>query len=185
MTFEYMKIKDALDSLGYQTEEIDLSFRKAYIFKYKGTSICLCLIDIGAPMAGAELEILLALGVEYIILMGGVGVLNPNIARWTIIVPNKAIRDEGTSYHYEKPAPYAFPSSRLSSLIKEVLRKRGLRFVEGAVWTTDAFYRETSAKRRAFMQGGAVCVDMEASALFSIARFRGKELAGHPLRHVE
>lgn len=49
-------------------------------------------------MAGAELEELLALGVEYAILMGGVGVLSPNIPRWTVIIPNKAIRDEGTSY---------------------------------------------------------------------------------------
>jgi len=109
--------------------------------------------------------------------MGGVGVLSRDIPKWTIIVPDRAVRDEGTSYHYEKPAPYTFPSSRLSRLIKEILKKRGLRFVEGAVWTTDAFYRETSRKRETFMRGGAVCVDMEASALFSIAKFRGRKLA--------
>ena len=177
LTFQYMEVRDILDSLGYQMEEIDLSFEKAYIFKYKGIPVCLFQLGIGAPMAGAELEDLLALGVEYAILMGGVGVLSPDIPRWRIIVPNKAIRDEGTSYHYEKPAPYSFPDSRLSWLIKEVLKERRLRFVEGAVWTTDAFYRETSRKREAFMRGGAVCVDMEASALFSIAKFRGRKLA--------
>ena len=177
LTFQYMEAKDILESLGYRMREVDLSFGKAYIFEYKDVPICLFMLDIGAPIAGAELEVLLALGVEYAILTGGVGVLNSDIPRWTIVVPNKAIRDEGTSYHYEKPSPYAFPSSRLLRLIKEVLRKRVLRFVEGAVWTTDAFYRETSKKRETFMQGGAVCVDMEASALFSIAKFRGREVA--------
>ena len=57
------------------------------------------------------------------------------------------------------------------------MRERKLRFLEGAVWTTDAPFRETAKKRRSFMNGGAICVDMEASALFSIARFRSKELA--------
>jgi len=177
LTFEYMEARDILDSLGYRTEEVDLSFGKAYIFEYRDTSLCLIQLGIGAPIAGAELEVLLALGVKYAILMGGVGALNPDIPRWTLIVPDKAIRDEGTSFHYEKPAPYAFPSPRLSRQIKEILRKREFRFVEGAVWTTDAFFRETSRKRKAFVRGGAICVDMEASALFSIAKFRGRELA--------
>jgi len=177
LTFQYMRIKEVLASLGYQMEEIDLSFKKAYILEYRDIPICLFQLGIGAPMAGAELEILLALGVEYAILMGSVGVLNPDIPRWTAIVPHRAIRDEGTSYHYEEPSPYAFPSIRLSRLIEESLKKRGLRFVEGAVWTTDAFFRETSKKRKAFMRGGTICVDMEAAALFSIAKFRGKKLA--------
>ncbi len=177
LTFQYVEARDVLGSMGYRMEEVDLSFKKAYTFEYKGAPICLFELGIGAPVAGAELEILLALGVEYAVLMGGVGVLIHDLPRWTIIVPNKAIRDEGTSYHYEKPAPYAFPSPRLSRLIKEDLRRRKLRFVEGTVWTTDAFFRETSKKRKAFMQGGAVCVDMEASALFSIAKLRGGELA--------
>jgi len=177
LSFEYMGVKEILESSGYRLEEVDPSFKKAYIFKHEDAQICLFYLGIGAPVAGAELESLIALGVEYAILMGGVGVLSPSIPRWTIIVPNKAIRDEGTSYHYERPTPYSFPDSKISWLIKEILKERGLRFVEGAVWTTDAFYRETSRKREAFMRGGAVCVDMEASALFSIARFRRKKLA--------
>jgi len=177
LAFRYMGTKDILDSLGYRMEEVELPFRKAYILKYKDTSICLFQLSIGAPAAGAELEILLALGVEYIVLLGSVGALSLDIPRWTIIVPNRAIRDEGTSYHYEEPSPYAFPDSKLSYLIKEELKKRGLRFVEGAVWTTDAIFRETSRKREAFMQDGAVCVDMEASALFSIAKFREGKMA--------
>ena len=177
LAFRYMEVKDILDRLGCRVEEVDLSFEKAYIFEYRDSPFCLFQLDIGAPMAGAELELLLALGVEYVILIGGVGVLNPEIPRWSIIVPNKAIRDEGTSYHYEKPAPYTFPSSNLSTQIKETLKKRRLHFFEGAVWTTDAIFRETSKKRRIFMKGGAICVDMEAAALFSIAKFRGGELA--------
>jgi uridine phosphorylase len=157
--------------------EVDLAFKKAWTLDYEGLPVCVFPLSIGAPAAGLELEILLALGVRYAVLVGGVGALNPELSRWTVIVPNKAVRDEGTSYHYEKPSPYAFPSSTLSSLVRETLRERGIRFVEGAVWTTDGFFRETLRKRGTFVLGGAVCVDMEASALFSIAKFRGGDLA--------
>ena len=177
LTFPYMKAERLLSSLSYRMEKINLTSGKTYTFKYKGKPTCLSQVGIGSPMAGAELEILLTLGVEYTILIGGVGVLDCNIPRWTIIVPDKAVRDEGTSYHYEKPSTYTFPSLKLSQTIKEVLRERELRFVEGAVWTTDAPFRETAKKRRTFMNSGAICVDMEASALFSIARFHSKELA--------
>jgi uridine phosphorylase len=177
LTFRYMDAEDVLRSLGYRMAEVDLAFKKAWTLDYGGIPVCLFPLSTGAPSAGLELEILLALGVEYAILVGGVGVFDSELSRWTVIVPNRAIRDEGTSYQYERPSPYALPSPSLSSLIKEVLRERGLRFVEGAVWTTDGFFRETRRKREAFILGGAVCVDMEASALFSIARFRWKDLA--------
>ncbi len=180
LTFEYTEARDILIQMGYEVEEVNLRslfFKDAYKFKHSGVPICLFQLGIGAPLAGAEFDSLLALGVDYSILVGGVGVLNLEIPRWAIIVPEKAIRDEGTSYHYEEPSPYTFPSRMLTRLVKETLNERALKFFEGAVWTTDAFYRETFRKREAFIRGGAICIDMEASALFSIARFRRRDLA--------
>lgn len=44
-----MEVKEILDSLGYRIEEIDLSFKKAYVFEYKDIHICLFQLGIGAP----------------------------------------------------------------------------------------------------------------------------------------
>lgn len=151
--------------------------REIYVFKYKGIPMCFTYLGVGAPLAGMMFEEIIPLGIKYAILFGGVGSLKPDIKRWTLIVPDKAIRDEGTSYHYSHPSLYSYPSSLLLKILEKVLRDEGARYIKGAVWTTDAPYRETIEKRREFMKLEAVCVDMEASALFTIAEFRKVHLA--------
>ena len=179
LSFAYMNVKECLLN-SYKVKEIRASSEQTpwYSFEYEGMPVCFAHIGIGAPIAAATLEEVFALGVKYAIFFGGAGVLDSGLARWTILVPNKAIRDEGTSYHYEEPSTYSLPSQKLLRSVREVLRRRGERFVEGAVWTTDAVYRETSEKRDRFMKKGATCVDMEASALFSVAKYRGRHVCG-------
>lgn len=179
LSFAYMNVKECLLN-SFKIKEIGASGEQTpwYSFEHEGMPVCFAHIGIGAPIAAATLEEVFALGVRYAILFGGAGVLDPGLARWTILVPNKAIRDEGTSYHYEEPSTYSLPSQKLLQSVREVLRGRGERFVEGAVWTTDAVYRETSEKRDRFMKKGAICVDMEASALFSVAKHRRRHISG-------
>ena len=56
--------------------------------------------DVGAPACVGAMEEIYAMGVETIIMFGTCGILDKSIEDCSIIIPNAAIRDEGTSYHY-------------------------------------------------------------------------------------
>ena len=48
----------------------------------------------------------------------------------------------------------------------------GFKIKKGKIWTTDAPYRETRDKVRKFKEDGVMAVDMEFTALCSVAAFR-------------
>lgn len=149
-----------------------------YIFKYKELEVSYIYPGIGAPYAGAMLEQMIALGADNFIFIGGVGTLTPKIRRGEIILPNKALRDEGTSFHYQKPSRYSYPSKLILKYIRRSLKQNNVPFHEGGTWTTDAFFRESIQKVEKFYNEGCLCVEMEASALFSIAKYRNKHIGG-------
>ncbi len=133
---------------------------------------------IGASLSGALLEECIALGAETILFIGTAGVLDPAIGREEIILPSCALRDEGTSFHYAPAGRYAEPDSLLLAAVRNTLIKRALFYHEGMTWTTDAPYRETPSSVKRMRKEGCICVDMEASALFSIACYRKVRIAG-------
>lgn len=55
------------------------------------------------------------------------------------LIPTKALRDEGTSYHYLPAARYAEPASEAVQAIEKTFRALGLPFRECITWTTDGF----------------------------------------------
>ncbi len=57
------------------------------------------------------------------------------------------------------------------------MKEEDLSFKQGPVWTTDAPYRETVDKVKAFQSQGVLGVDMETSAFFTVSAFRGIEAA--------
>jgi nucleoside phosphorylase len=61
---------------------------------------------------------------------------------------------------------------------EEALKKQGLPFSKGAVWTTDAIYRETPEKVRTYQGLGVLAVEMEMSALMTVAIYRSVAVAG-------
>lgn len=131
----------------------------------------------GAPALAIQLELLIALGAKNFIGVGTSGSLLEGVEIGDFILCSKALRDEGVSFHYVPPSEYSYPSERLSSKIRKVLKKRDCHFHEAASWTTDAIYRETLEEIRKYRAMGIQTVDMEASALFAIARYRGVEAA--------
>jgi uridine phosphorylase len=86
------------------------------------------------------------------------------------IVIDRALRDEGTSYHYAAPADYAQADPRLIAIAANVLDSGRTRFVTGSTWTTDAPFRETEAAIEAARARGILAVEMEASALYAFAQ---------------
>ncbi len=130
---------------------------------------------VGAPMAAATLEVLIAMGCRKFVACGGAGVLDGDVAVGHVIVPTAAIRDEGTSYHYLPPSREIEPSPRATAAIESVLKARGLDYMRAKTWTTDGLYRETRGKVEMRKNEGCLTVEMEAAAFFAVAKFRGVE----------
>ena len=131
---------------------------------------------IGAPVVATVLEELIAFGVKRFISIGTAGTLQKNIKVGDLVVCEKAIRDEGTSYHYLKPSKYAYASKEITKNIKKALDKLGIKYSTGTSWTIDAPYRETVAEAKKYQSEGVATVEMEASALFAVAQYRNVEI---------
>ncbi len=142
-----------------------------------GKKITFIKSGIGGPASATIMEELIALGIKKIVFMGYAGSLQ-DIAPGTIMIPTKAIRDEGTSYHYLEPSKFVEPTGSLKEKIIEILEDKKIPFEKGITWTTDAPYRETIKKVRLFQSEGVLSVEMEAASLFAVAKFRGVEIAG-------
>ena len=88
------------------------------------------------------------------------------------VIIDRALRDEGTSYHYAAPSAYADADPRLVAMASEALASKGLRAVVGSSWTTDAPFRETAEAIQSARSEGVLAVEMEAAALYTFARAR-------------
>lgn len=150
--------------------------KNVYEIEYNNHKFALFKIGVGAPVAVGDIEDMYALGVKKFIIFGNCGVLDSSIDDCSIIIPNKALRDEGTSFHYMEPSRSVDLNKKYILEFKEILDKLGFSYTEGATWTTDAFYRETRDKVNRRRREGAITVEMEASALQAVCNFRGCEL---------
>ena len=132
---------------------------------------------IGAPAAAAVLEELIALGVRRFISMGTAGCLQKELAIGDLTVCDKAIRDEGVSHHYLASEMFSYPSTELTATFVEQIKQLGRDPVIGPSWTIDTPYRETVEEARHYQREGVLTVEMEAAALFAVARYRGVAIA--------
>jgi len=133
---------------------------------------------VGAPYATMVLETLIAWGAQKIIFLGWCGSLSEKVKIGDIIVATAAIIDEGTSGHYKNnETRLSFPSASMLSKLNNVLKQNQIDYHNGAIWSTDAIYRETAEKVKYFQSQDAIGVEMEISALFTVAKFRGVDLA--------
>jgi len=149
-----------------------------YIYKENGKTLALSAnFGVGAPAATLLLEEYVALGIKKFITIGAAGTLQKNIKYRDFVLCDKAIRDEGTSYHYLKQSKFSYPSKKLFSLLKNELHNTNSNFYVGTTWTTDAPYRETTDELREFQLQNVLIVEMEAAALFAVAQYRNVNLA--------
>lgn len=110
------------------------------------------------------------------IIFGTCGVLDRSIEDCSIIIPNRAVRDEGTSYHYAPTADEIEVNQKYMDVFTDMLYELHVKYIVGKTWTTDALYRETPAKVKRRKEQGCICVDMECSADAAVAQFRKKDL---------
>jgi uridine phosphorylase len=175
--------KNLFDQLisEFDSEEIALSSNgngklPVYKINYEGKDIALFMSRVGASTCVVQYEELFAMGLEKIVVFGTCGVLDKSIDDLAIIIPNAAIRDEGTSYHYLKSAREIEVNPKYQKEFINLLNKHNYSYVTGKVWTTDAPYRETRNKVLKRKEEGCLCVDMECSAITALAQFRNKEI---------
>ena len=147
-----------------------------YRILHQEQELCLCRAPLGGSAAVQLLDFLLGHGVRQVIATGSCGALEP-LPENAFLLPIKALRDEGTSYHYLPPARFVETSSRLRRALAETLSAHSLSFRECITWTTDGFYRETEAMTAYRREEGCSVVEMECASMAACASFRGAEFA--------
>lgn len=131
---------------------------------------------VGAASCVGIIEDLIQFGMEKLVLFGTCGVLDQDIEATSIMIPRSALRDEGTSYHYLPASDEVEVNQSSLPLFQPFLEKHQISHTIGKVWTTDAPYRETIDKMKRRKKAGAICVDMECSAVAALAAFRDFDL---------
>jgi len=155
--------------------ESEIGPNPLYILDWEGQQFLIFHPGVGAPLAAGFVEEVIARGARKFIACGGCGVLQGDIVAGHPVVLTGAVRDEGTSYHYLPPGREVTPGPLATAALEKALQQRGIQYLRGKSWTTDALYRETSAKRSARIAEGCQVVEMEAAAFFAVAQFRGVE----------
>lgn len=144
--------------------------KNIYILKYNGTEITFFMAGVGSPLLAGDIEELSHQGVKKFIIFGNCGVLDNNIPDCSIIIPTKGFRDEGTSYHYVEPSDTIDMNPKYQEEFIHILKENSYDYTKGYTWTTDAFYRETREKIKYFKEHGAICVEMEGTAIAAICK---------------
>ena len=157
-----------------ETKDVDGHW-PVYKVTYKGKDFALYKARLGAPACVGSFEDIIPMGAKRIIVLGNCGVLDKSIEDCGVIIPTRATRDEGTSYHYMPASDYIDVNKKYIPEFIEVLNEFGYPYMMGTTWTTDAFYRETRNKIAKRKEMGAICVEMECSAMQAMCDFRGVE----------
>lgn len=145
---------------------------RIFAFREKPDTM-LILGTIGCPACAGNLDMLHALGAEKVMFCGGGGVLDPDIDVGKLLLVEGAIRDEGFSYHYLAPSRCVYADPAVNDRIAASLDARGVGYLRGLAWTTDAIFRETEEKVRLRRAEGALIVEMEQAGCLAVARCRG------------
>lgn len=186
----FQRVVAALDGREIAaTKDVD-GVWPVYEVHYGGHRFAMYKARLGAPACVGSFEDIIPMGAKRIILLGNCGVLDRSIEDCGIIIPTRAIRDEGTSYHYAPAADYIDVNCKYIDLFRSILDTYGYPYVMGTTWTTDAFYRETPGRITRRKEMGAICVEMECAAMQALCNFRGVDFfqflyAGDNLDHSQ
>lgn len=143
-----------------------------YAFEHQGLAYGIVGCAVGAAFAVLVAEELFASGCKLLISMTSAGQILPVRAPPYFIIIDRALRDEGTSYHYLPPADYSLADEGLVGPAMESLIAGGVSVQAGAAWTTDAPFRETAEAVERARNSGILAVEMEAAALYAFATAR-------------
>jgi uridine phosphorylase len=147
-----------------------------FLFRHEGREYGIVGCAVGAAFAVLIAEELFASGCQFLISVTSSGQICRSQPPPYFIVIDRALRDEGTSYHYLPPSDYSEANADLTQLARKALAAAGIAVQVGATWTTDAPFRETEEAIDAASRAGILAVEMEAAALYAFAKARGRSL---------
>ncbi len=131
---------------------------------------------VGAPFAVLVAEELFATGCELLVSITSSGQISPLRPPPYFVLIERALRDEGTSYHYLPPSEYSSIDERHLRMLDGGFKGATVPVYRGAVWTTDAPFRETAVAIEHARSLKILAVEMEAAALYAFAQARGKSV---------
>ena len=140
-----------------------------YEFDLAGRTLGIIACAVGAPFAVLVAEQLFSSGCRFLISVTSAGQVTPVASPPYFVVIDRALRDEGTSYHYAAPSEFADADQELVDCAVRAIEALELPVYRGASWTTDAPFRETAAAIYAAQARGVLAVEMEAAALYTFA----------------
>lgn len=148
-----------------------------YTGMFEGEHVSVQTTGMGGPSAAIVVEELHQLGVRTVIRAGTCGALGPPVTALDLVVATAAVPLDGTSRQYLGGDPFApAPDFALTARLVAEARASGQPVHAGLIASHDAFYEEAAdaAKWRA---RGVLAVEMEASAIFTVALLRGMRAA--------
>ena len=146
-----------------------------WLLDLDGQKIGFYLSHVGATAAATDVyEASWLLGAGNFILFGSAGALQSEKTKNRFVLPDRAYRDEGMSYHYAPPADYI--AMKNADKIAAIFEELDVPYIRGGVWTTDAFYRETKGQVEARVREGCLAVEMELAGVQAVCDFHGFEL---------
>jgi uridine phosphorylase len=161
-----------------------------------GVKVSVTSTGIGCPSAAIAVEELARVGADTFIRVGTSGGIQPGTKSGDLAIVSAAIRDEGTSSHY---MPMEFPAIadlEIVTALRRAAQIKEVRYRVGITQSKDSFYGEVEPERsavseklldrwRAWEIGGAICSEMEASAIFIIASMLKVRAGGIMAMHGE
>lgn len=140
---------------------------------YEGTDLTICSTGIGCPSAAIAVEELHEVGVETVVRVGTTGALQSDIEIGDMVVATGAAKNEGTSKRYEDVEYPAVPDYGVLSALVDSAEENDESVHVGPIASDDAFYAETDEHVADWEEANLLSVEMEAAAVFSLARRRG------------
>lgn len=149
---------------------------KLYRCTHDGIELGIIPHVVGASFAVLVAEELFVSGCELLISITSAGQIVPVGQPPYFVLIDRALRDEGTSYHYLLPAPYCAVDPLLLACLSGVFDDADIRVLQGSTWTTDAPFRETVEAIEYARSEGILGVEMEAAALYAFAQVKAKDI---------
>jgi uridine phosphorylase len=145
-----------------------------YSFSRGGIDFGIVGCAVGASFAVLIAEEMFASGCKLLISVTSSGQIVPLRPPPYFIIIDRALRDEGTSYHYMAASEYSYADTTLISALDGAFDGFAVPVLAGATWTTDAPFRETQPAIDAMREKNLMAVEMEAAALYAFAKARQK-----------
>ncbi|MFB6302013.1 MAG: nucleoside phosphorylase [Haloferacaceae archaeon] len=146
---------------------------RVVVAEYRGVPLTICSTGIGSPSAAIAAEELAAVGVDTFLRVGTTGALQPGIEIGDMVIATGAAKNEGTTRRYEDVEYPAVPTHDAVTALVEAAERADEAVHVGPIATDDAFYAEDDDAVAGWSAAGLLAVEMEAAALFTLARRKG------------